>query len=612
MKLTTHLRPRQGESVAHPGKRLDLTRRDFVKTIGIGIGALQTAAVGAGVLELSSCGSNPVDPPVPKVVSWPIAKQVYTTAQQQVCPVALGPSVRQLQPGDVGLYAQYKYSAWTLGGPLQHVVRRDLAPNYAGAPNVARLLYYFSISDIHIADKESPAQPIYIGWSAPYGPTSNGLSSAYSPILLSTPQVLDAAIKTINALHEILPFDFGLSLGDAANNTQYNELRWFIDTIDGKVITPSSGAHLGASSIDYQQPFQAGGLNPEIPWYQVIGNHDQFWMGSAFEDEKTRNAHVSDTILNMGMSTNPSADSVDSTGAYMGVINGLTPYGDLYGAGLEADFDTPPKVVADTKRHSLATTESTTVNWMQEFFNTGTNPVGHGFSRENLKSGMACYSFVPKSDIPIKFIVLDDTVKGPDQADYAAGALDDARYQWLVDELNGGQSANQLMVIAAHVPIRPQSSLTNTAPYPMWPGPEYTDDYVLNMLHTYPNLILWMAGHRHVNVVTPQPGPNNDPTLAFWEVETCSLRDDPQEFRTFDLRRNSDNTVSIIITNVDPAVVPGSPAYNSRGYAIGAMRIFGATPSSIADTTSHAYNAELVVQLTPVMQAVIAQAGTAV
>ncbi len=246
--------------------------------------------------------------------------------------------------------------------------------------------------------------------------------------------------------------------------------------------------------------------------------------------------------------------SIDQTGAYMGVINGLTPYGDMWGGGPEADFDTPPKVIADANRHSLATTESTTVNWMTEFFNTTTKPVGHGFSQDNLKSGMACYSFVPKSDIPIKFIVLDDTVKGPGQADYAAGALDDARYQWLVDELNAGQTANQLMIIAAHVPILPQNSLTDTTPFPMWPGPEYTEDYVLNTLHQYPNLILWMAGHRHVNVVTPQPDPHGDPTLAFWEVETCSLRDHPQQFRTFDIRRNSDNTVSIIITNVDPAV----------------------------------------------------------
>lgn len=49
--------------------------------------------------------------------------------------------------------------------------------------------------------------------------------------------------------------------------------------------------------------------------------------------------------------------------------------------------------------------------------------------------------------------------------------------------------------------------------------------------------------------------------------------------------------------------------YKSRGYAIGAVRVYLTYP--LNDTTSHAYNAELVVQLTPVMQAVISQAGSA-
>ena len=460
------------------------------------------------------------------------------------------------------------------------------------------------MSDIHIADKESPAQANYIGLSAGYGSQE---SSAYSPIILSTPQVLDAAVQTINALHKVTPFDFGISLGDDCNNTQYNELRWFIDVIDGKIITPSSGAHVGAATIDYQRPFYAAGLNPAIPWYQVIGNHDQFWMGSAFEVGKTRSAHIGSGILNI--EDHPGQPVIDSTGAYMGVVDGTTPYGNIIAAGPTADFTTPPTVIADANRHTLSSLTSTTQDWMSEFFNTTTRPVGHGFSQDNVKSGMACYSFVPKSDIPIKFIVLDDTVKGPGLANYAVGALDDERFNWLRSELEAGQAANQLMVIAAHVPILPQNTLTDTTPFPMWPGPEYTDESVLNMLHRYPNLILWMAGHRHMNVVTPQPDPGGDPTLNFWEVETSSLRDHPQQFRTFDIRRNGDNTVSIIITNVDPAVQGNSPAYKSRGYAIGAARVYLTYP--LTDVTSHSYNAELIVQLTPVMQSVISQAGTA-
>jgi metallophosphoesterase (TIGR03768 family) len=487
-------------------------------------------------------------------------------------------------------------------------MRTDLAPGYANAPNAARLLTFFSISDIHIADKESPAQPIYIGWSSGFG---SGQSSAYSPVILSTPHVLDAAVQTVNALHKKSPFDFGISLGDACNNTQYNELRWYIDVLDGKVITPSSGAHIGADTIDYQKPFKAAGLDKSIPWYQVIGNHDQFWMGSAYEFSKTMQAHVGSTILDMG--TDPSAVvALNETGVYMGVIDGSTPYGDVIKAGPEANFSTPPTVIADTNRRSLATSISSSLNWMGEFFKTTSNPIGHGFTQANLDSDFASYSFMPKSNIPIKVIVLDDTCKGEGQPNYAAGCLDQPRIDWLKAELKEGQDNNKLMIIAAHIPILPQVSLTDPTITSL---SHLNSPAMLAELHTYPNLILWISGHRHMNVVTPQPYdptavPAQSPANSFWEVETASLRDFPQQFRTFDIRRNSDNTISIIITNVDPAVRAGSPAAKSRGYAIGAARVFG--DSALSDTSSHAYNAELVKQLTSPMQAIIAPLGSAI
>jgi hypothetical protein len=114
----------------------------------------------------------------------------------------------------------------------------------------------------------------------------------------------------------------------------------------------------------------------------------------------------------------------------------------------------------------------------------------------------------------------------------------------------------------------------------------------------------------HRNNIKPQRSPYLDrPEYGFWEVETASLRDFPQEFRTFEILRNTDNSISIRVTDIDPEETPGSPADVSRGYAVGAARIFMTPCTSLADTNSYAQNAELLKLLTPPMQAKITNYG---
>jgi len=571
---------------------------------------MQYTALTVPAIHLGACGGTDS---APEIVHWPIASHVYTTAEQQICPIGLPASTPPINPADLP-YSRYGYNAWQMQPGLPHEKRLDLAPGYTGAVRSARLLTFFSITDIHIADKESPAQPLYFGWSAAFGaPSTDG--SAYSPVILSTTQVLDAAVQTVNALHKRLPFDFGISLGDDTNNTQYNELRWFIDVLDGQVITPSSGAHLGADSIDYQRPFKAAGLDPAIPWYQVIGNHDQFWMGSYYENAKTMAAHVGSSVLNMAAGADTASGGINGSGFYTGVVDGSTALGLVVKSGPQENFSSAPQVVADPERRTLVSATSSTAHWMREFFTTSTTPVGHGFTQDNLDRDMACYSFQPKADIPIKVIVLDNTMKGPDNTEYARACLDQPRLDWLIAELNEGQANDKLMIVAAHIPIYPQQTQdAASGRYHLFASPSVvTDTALLAILHGFPNLMLWMSGHRHVNVVSPQPwnaaDPSDQPERNFWEVETASLRDFPQQLRTFEISRNQDNSISIMVTNVDAAVSPGSPAARSRDYAVGASRIFNATAQSIGDTRSHAYNAELVKQLTPRMQQVIAGVG---
>ncbi|MHC1790626.1 hypothetical protein [Solidesulfovibrio sp.] len=88
-----------------------------------------------------------------------------------------------------------------------------------------------------------------------------------------------------------------------------------------------------------------------------------------------------------------------------------------------------------------------------------------------------------------------------------------------------------------------------------WDKAYVREEVLLAKLHSYPNLLLWIAGHRHYNTGTAFPSPDKTrPGLGFWQVETASLRDFPQQFRTVDIVRNSDGTVSIVTVNAGPSL----------------------------------------------------------
>jgi metallophosphoesterase (TIGR03768 family) len=567
------------------------------------------------VLSLTGCAAGNIQN---QVAGYPIDPAVQTTAQRTI---TLDQNASGLSPQElskVSEYGKYGYGNWTYGPGIPHELRTDIMPDdydTASASKKAKLLNFFAITDVHITDKESPSQLIYL---QQLNSKDAAVTSVYSPVMLYTTQVLDAAVQTINEMHRQNPFDFGISLGDIANSTQYNETRWYIDVLDGKVINPGSGTHAGADTVDYQKPFQAAGIDETIPWYQVLGNHDHFWIGSLPVNDFLRQSYISDTILATGdVLADPR--NINKADYYMGVIDGSTPNGDIRGAGPVAEFASPPTVIADTDRRSLTRSE-----WIDEFFKTTSNPEGHGFNLvdSDQPEGFACYSFVPSSTMPVKIIALDDTQTENDgSADiHGHGFLDQARWEWLKQELADGQAAGQLMIIAAHIPIGVEPDNTEVE---WWNNPlnAVTLPDLLKELESYPNLIMWISGHRHLNTVKAFVSTDPArPECGFWQVETSSLRDFPQQFRTFEIYVNSDYTVSILATDVDPSVVEGTPAAKSRDYAVAAQEIVknnlspvfkGADPTiadpDIPDPTIRpmptcSYNAELLKQLSPEMK----------
>ena len=612
---------------------MNILRRDFLKYC-----AGSAAALG---LEFSSLG--PLGRKVlaaREAISYPISTDVKTTLDRTVIafgspvlphPLANPPTYASIYPCQISLYTQYGYGEWVQNpegmpaGPKSPYCAIDMNSGLVTSPSVpdpsaTSLLSFFTMSDIHICDKESPAQSFYNGYQypKPFLPPANknkpaGDVSSYSGIILYTTHVLDAAVQTINALHKKAPFDFGIALGDACDNTQYNELRWYLDVIDGGPITPSSGAHRGAGKFSYQKPYNAAGLDKSIKWYQAVGNHDQFWKGSTLWTEHLRETVVGSNVLDMGPQTAVPPNfpvMMNGRGYLMGVVDGSTEYGEIIHVG-RVTHATTRGVAAAPRRRALTISQ-----WMNEFFKTASQPAGHGFTEEMIDGTAlaACYTFYPKADVPIKVIVLDDTDK-INGSPY--GSLDEPRRTWLLNELESGQAADELMIVCAHIPVWSYGYQSPPAKT-MWSTDSCVSDkdLVKILTRTYSNLILWISGHVHRNAITPQPDDRNPGSgYGLWEVETPSLRDFPQEFRRFRIVRNSDNeTISILVIDVDPAVNPAplpdgsqSPAFISRSYSVAAQQIFGTQIQQAAgmDPQSGVCNAQLVIrlsQLTPGLQ----------
>ncbi len=520
---------------------------------------------------------------------------VLTTVDRTLVPD--NPPSTEVRVDDTENLTKLGYGKYHIGDGIPYETRKDLMPsNYdnTSVKKASTLLRFFTITDIHITDEESPGQGIV------FAPMlgQQGIS-LYAPLMPYTTQVLDAAIQTINAYNKQYPIDLGLALGDMANSCQYNELRWFIDIMDGKTIRPYSGGKkdpIPGTNNDYADEFKAAGLDKSIPWYAAIGNHDHFWLGSKEISEDMKKAVIGDKILQL-----PNILMEDGHTYSTGTLDGSKPNAPIIGAGRMDTLKDIPNVTADSSRRYLSKAE-----WMNEFSTTTSLPVGHGFAQKDPKNSFnGCYSFIPKSNVPIKIIVLDNTQTNGEpsylEGIYGHGSLNNGRYEWLMEQLKAGQDANQLMIIAAHVPIGVEGEETPMSWIPVTSGYSNQKE-LIEKLKAFPNLILMVAGHRHLNNITNFTSSDpNHPENGFWQVETKSLREFPEQFRVFEITINSDKTISIIATNIDPIMKEGSLAALGRSYAIASNHLY-----KIDQTPEKGiFNAVLIKQLSPEMQSVI-------
>jgi hypothetical protein len=197
---------------------------------------------------------------------------------------------------------------------------------------------------------------------------------------------------------------------------------------------------------------------------------------------------------------------------------------------------------------------------VREHFTTRGRPAGHGFTDGNVAAGTAYYAF----DGGIVRCLVLDTVNGYGGAN---GSLDATQFGWLERELVAGHrrhldpagaltdsaGTDRLFVVFSHHTV---ASMDN------WLAPPESrrvlGHTVRDLLLCFPNVVLWVNGHTHINAVTAHArAPDAAVAGGLFELTTASLIDWPQQARLIEVVDNVDGTLSVLGTIVDTAAGPG-------------------------------------------------------
>ncbi|MGI8845929.1 MAG: metallophosphoesterase family protein [Thermoleophilaceae bacterium] len=485
-------------------------------------------------------------------------------------------------------------------GPPSKLAVRQLPSAEAQSGRLKRrmsLSYFAYLTDIHVADEESPARFDSLG-------PAQVNSSAWRPQEALQPQTVNAEIRHLNAFAAASPnagargrraaTDLALLGGDQADNQQENELTWVRQLLEGgQVVDPNSGISDYSSCTSDQQralnlkpldeaarytgiqdysDYNDGRGDPNIydpdrpsgafsAWPQYAGLMD-FAQKPFFATGLRNGTAPVPTYLTAGNHDSDAQGYFPSTAPTAQLATGCSkPYmnATLSPPATGSSYAVPP----DPRRRFVGPNEA------KRIFAAGGQSDAHGFgfvdaAQDAAAAGSASYyAWSPKPRL--RFISLDTVAEGNEVKGGAEGNIDEPQYQWLRGELRRAKAAKQVVVVFGHHPIRrllvktsdeaagPCSSVTTGCDSdPRRSTPIRLGADLVKLFNANANVVAYLAGHTHTNRIRPCAS-RCSKTGNWWAIETTSSSDFPQQQRLMEVMDNRDGTLSVLGTPVDHA-----------------------------------------------------------
>ncbi|MDQ0990939.1 TIGR03767 family metallophosphoesterase [Streptomyces sp. V3I7] len=445
------------------------------------------------------------------------------------------------------------------GPGWQRVVRGELtAPKAGRARRRTALAAFVQFTDLHLMDVQHPLRWEFFRSCDPH---------AWRPQEALTVPGAVSLVERVNALRGApvtgSPLHFVMTTGDNTDNNAHLELEWFMKVMSGGRITPNSGDrrhYEGVQNSDLKQYWQpdsslrdsdkalgfphlpgflaaavrevrSPGLN--LPWYSTVGNHDSLPLG-CYGPRDSYFAEFAVGGKKLMTLSEPEAAKLQKA-----MKNATDPHGTDFRDMLKAHTRQMRSVTPDESRAPYTPSDYLKAHLNPAY--AGRGPVGHGYSAANLEAGTQYYAFRISDDVI--GISLDTT----DPGGHYEGSIGTAQLKWLEQTLRDNQDA-YAVVFSHHT----SKSMDNTRTDPRRPGElRHTGDELVAALARHENVLAWVNGHMHKNVITPHTGAEDG--HSFWEISTASHVDHPQLARVIELVDNKDGTLSLFTTLIESA-----------------------------------------------------------